>query len=128
MIKHLKMYDAITCHEDSTVVEVAKAFKKKQARHIYVTDAAQKPVGIISTVDIVDRVVADAKDAAKVMAKDIMSSPVDSVDVAQEAEFAMKIMMQRKTYSCLVTEKGKIKGVVDYKSVMEEIIKRLKEE
>ena len=128
MIKHLKIYDAITCQENSTIVDVAKIFKKTQAKHIYVIDANKKPAGIISTVDIVNRIVADAKDASKVMAKEIMSSPVDSVNIGQEAEFAMKIMMQRKTYSCLVTENGRIKGVVDYKSVMEEIIKRLKEE
>ena len=57
-----------------------------------------------------------------------MSSPVDSVDVNQEVEFAMKIMMQWKTYTCLVTEHGKIRGIVDYKTVMNKIIQKIKGE
>jgi predicted transcriptional regulator len=128
MIKHLKLYDVKICKTNDTVLEIAKIFKNEHVRHIYVVDNEDKPIGIISTIDIVEKVIAEKKESNNTLAKDIMNSPVDFVDLNQEAEYAMKIMMQRKTYSCLVTENGKIKGIVDYKSVVDEIIKRMKEE
>lgn len=127
MIKELKIYEAITCNENENIVNVAKIIKEKGARQIYVIDEEEKPKGIISVVDINNKVVAEEKPYKNIKAKDIMNSPVDCVDINQEEEFAMKIMMERKTYACLVTEKGKVKGVVDYKSVVDNIIKTIKE-
>jgi len=125
MIKDLKLYKALTCHKRDLIVPVAKKLRADNARHIYVLDDQEKPMGVISAADIVNKVIAEEKDPKMLTAEQIMNSPVDHVDSAQEVEFAMKIMMQRKTYSCLVTEKGKVKGIVDYKSVMDKIIHKV---
>ena len=128
MIKDLKIHEALTCNAENSIVEVAKQLRDHTARHAYVLDKDMKPLGIISAVDINNKVVAEDADTNQLKAWDIMNSPVDFVDIKQEVEFAMSIMMKRKTYSCLVTEDGKAKGVVDYGTVMDRIIKKLREE
>lgn len=128
MIRELKIYDAITCKEDESIVNVANLMKDKSARHIYVEDYDKKPVGIIAAMDVVSKVVAESKDLGSTMARDVMSHPVDCVDLDQEEEFAMKVMLERKTYACLVTENGMIKGLVDYKDVMEKIAEKVKQD
>lgn len=131
MIKDLRFYEAITCNEEDLIVDVANLIKEKGIRHIFVVNDENQPVGIISTMDINNKVVANSGKLngsltlSKIKAREVMNFPVDAVDINQEVEFAMRIMMQRRTYSCLVTEKGKVKGVVDYKSVMERITKKL---
>ena len=126
MIKDLKLYPATTCHAEDTIIEVAKKMRHGSTRHIYVTDSQHKAVGIISNTDFTNKVVAEGKSPQGLTAKEIMNSPVESVELSQEAEHAMAIMLRRKTYSCLVTEHSKVKGVVDYKAVMERIISKIK--
>ena len=82
----------------------------------------------ISSTDFTNKIIAEGKSSQGLKAKDVMNSPVESVELNQEAEHAMAVMLRRKTYSCLVTEHGKVKGVVDYKTVMERIVSKIKEE
>ncbi len=127
-MEDIKMHEAITCRKDTSIVEAARIIKDKNIRHIYVVDESDIPVGIISAMDINNKVVAEGKDPNQLAASEVMNSPVDSVDIKAPIELAMNIMMKRKTYSCLVTQDRKIKGVVDYKTVMEQIVKHLEEE
>lgn len=125
MIKELKVYPAIICHLEDTIVDVAKKMMKNSARHIFVADSQNHAIGIISGTDFTNKVIAEGKNPELLKAKDVMNAPVESIGIKDEVEFAMAVMMRRKTYSCLVTDNGKIKGVVDYKSVMERIVKKI---
>ncbi|MFH0978778.1 MAG: CBS domain-containing protein [Candidatus Woesearchaeota archaeon] len=127
MLRKFKLYPAHTVIETDTIEKTAKYMKKHNARYVYVVDKAKKPVGVISLYDIVFRVVAEKENPSKTVAKKIMQSPVDHVDIGHAPEFALNIMMKRHTYACLVTEKGKVKGLVDYKSVFEQVLKNMKE-
>ncbi len=126
MIKELKLFDVVTANDEDSIVDVAKLIKERRVRHVYVIDSDRKPVGVISTVDISNNIVAMEKDYSGLKAKDVMNKPVDHVDINQEVEYAMKIMMSRKTYSCLVTQDGAIKGVIDYKQVMDKIVQKIR--
>lgn len=126
MIKYLKLFPVDTVKVTDSVVEVAKKLRDKQIRHLYVVGENENAVGVISVTDISAKIVAEGKDPKNIVAKDIMNAPVEHVDINQEVEFAMKIMMKYSTYSCLVTDKGKIKGLADYKSVLKKIDKKLR--
>jgi CBS domain-containing protein len=127
-MEEIKIHEAISCRADTNIVDAARIIKDKNIRHIYVVDESDIPVGIISAMDINNKVVAEGKDPNQLKASQVMNSPVDSVDINAPVELAMNIMMKRKTYSCLVTQDGKVKGVVDYKTVMEKIVKDLEDE
>ena len=125
MIKDLHLYPATTCHADESAMDVAKKMRHDGTRYVYVVDGSNHAVGIIANADFTNKVIAEGKSPQGLKAQDVMNAPVESVELSQEAEHAMAIMMRRKTYACLVTEHGKVKGVVDYKTAMERIIKKI---
>lgn len=122
MIKNLTIHKPATCQMSRPVFEVAKLLK--DARHVYVLEE-QKLAGVISPLDITNAV-AQKKDISGFYAKDVMQ-PADAVEKDQEAEYAMKIMLHRKIFSVPVTEDGALVGVVDYKSVLDNIIMKVEQ-
>ena len=77
-IKDCDLRKVLDCDIGDSVINVAKKLKKNNERHIVVVDSG-KPLGLISTTDICNRVVAESKDLNKTKAKDIMTSPVISI-------------------------------------------------
>lgn len=127
MIKELNIKKANTCNCKDTIQTIAQQMKETSARHLFVTDEENNLKGIISPVDIVEKAVATGKDNTTT-AEEIMSIPVDSVEVNEEAEHAMRIMINRHTYTCPVTQEGKLKGIVEYQEVAARVLKNLQEE
>ncbi len=128
MISELEIHEVVACKPETSIIEVAKILRDKRVRHIYVTDDDDRPIGVLSALDINNKLVAEGKDAADVTASDVMNHPVDTVDIKQECEFAMKIMIERRTYSAPVVEDGRLKGAVGYRAVAEKIASKLYEE
>jgi len=108
-IKNCRLSKAISCKEEDTCVAVAKLMRSNKERHIIVCKGT-KPVGIISSVDLVNKVMAEGKDPKKVKAKQIMTSPVHTIDVNESAVKAYFDMAKRNIYSCPVVDDGKLIG------------------
>jgi len=111
-IKHL--IDAVTCHEGDSVFVVARILRDTQTRHLIVVDVHKKPLGIISTVDVNNRVVAAGKDASKTYAKDIMTSPISTIDVEKSYDEAYRVMVHASIYAIPVTKQGALIGLLDF--------------
>ena len=77
MISKCTLIEPFYCKEDDSVVEVAKKLRGTTIRQIFVVDEKTYPVGLISTTDINNRVVAEGKDPKKMKAKEIMSKTID---------------------------------------------------
>ena len=125
-VMKMKLNKIQTCNKNEGIVEVAKILRDSNERHIYITDEEGKVLGIISTVDISSKVVAEGKDARHVKVWQIMNSPVDFVDINQEPEFALKIMMERNTLACPVVENGILLGTVAYNEVFSKVSQKIK--
>ena len=96
-LKSLKLLPVISCSLDDPVMDVAKKLSKFQERRIFVLDKKKTPVGIISIVDINDRVVAKGKSPKTTKAKDAMSYPLNLIlDINVSLEEAKK-MIDRKS-------------------------------
>ena len=72
------------------------------------------PVGIISTVDINNRVVAEEKNSSTLKARDIMTKPIETVEVSSTCEEAYQKMVSKGTYSIPVTENGSLIGSLSF--------------
>jgi signal-transduction protein with cAMP-binding, CBS, and nucleotidyltransferase domain len=119
-IQSCKLLKAVTVNEDDSVIEVAKKLHDFQERRVFVLNKDSFPIGIISVVDINDRVVARGADLKKTKAKDIMSYPIKIVlDINMPVEEAKKKMVLLDNYYCPVIEKSKLKGVLNYSAVLE---------
>ncbi|MBP7708332.1 CBS domain-containing protein [Candidatus Pacearchaeota archaeon] len=123
-IKQCELLPVITVKLEETAVDVAKKLHDFQERRIFVLNEKKSPAGIISIVDINDRVVARGKDPKKTKAKEIMTYPINLVaDVNDSAEEILKKMIQKDNYYVPVTEKGILKGLITYANIMKALKK-----
>ncbi len=114
MIDKNHLHDVVVCKEDDTLLEVSRILRDTQSRHLIVVNKNLSPMGIISTVDINNRIVAEEKDPKKIKAKEMMTKPIASVDINTSYQEAYEKMIAKGTYSLPVTEKGKLIGMLDF--------------
>lgn len=115
-----RLLPAVTAGINDGVVDVAKKLHDFQERRAYILNGKKFPIGIISIVDINDRVVAKGIDPKKVKAGDIMSYPLNIIlDVNTPVEEAKKKMAAHDNYYCPVIEKGVFKGLLIYSNLIE---------
>lgn len=117
------LHDAVICKETDSVLEVARIIRDTKSRHVLVVDAETKPLGIISPFDVNNRVVAEEKSASDTLAKDIMTTPVETIDVNETFEKAAEKMGLLETFMLPVTEEGALIGILNYSVVYRMICK-----
>ena len=108
-IRKCNLSEAHSCNEEDDCVTVAQIMRDKKERHIIVCKS-MKPVGIISSVDLVNKVVAEGKDPKKMKAKEVMISPVHTLDADESVIKSYFDMAKMNIYSCPVVDKGKLIG------------------
>jgi len=111
----------IICNEDDDVVEVAKILRDTRHRHLIVVNTEKEPLGIISTVDICNKVVCEEKDPKELKAKDIMTAPIKTADFNDSYEEAYKKMIEGDLLSIPVTKERKLIGILNFDRVFEKI-------
>ncbi len=124
MEKKIKLHPVLTCKLDDSVHVISKKLKENKERRIFVIDNTGKLKGIITTTDLVYKVVAE-ENLGKT-AKDIMTKEVASIDVSEDIEKALEIMNKLESFVCPITDKGKIIGLVSYHDLVGNILSSLK--
>lgn len=117
MIDKKLLHDVVFCKEDDSVIDVSRILRDTRARHLIVINSKKNPVGIISTVDINNRVVSEGKNASNLKAKEIMTQPIETVDISSTCEEAYQKMILKGTYSIPVTEKGILIGSLSFNKI-----------
>lgn len=111
--------DAVICREDDTILEVSRIMRDTQTRHILVLDKTDKPVGIISTVDMNNRVLAEEKNPKITKAKEIMTKNIETVSIENDTyERAFEVMAGIGTYSIPVVREGKLLGILEFNTAL----------
>ena len=123
VVSDCTMIEALCCKEDDSVVDVAKKIREHLIRHIYVVDSDGKPVGVISNTDMNNRVVAEGKDPSTMKAKDIMTSPIVSVESNLDEREAYGICVKNEIVTCPVTKDGKVVGIVTINELVRKLTK-----
>lgn len=110
-IKDIMIKRVITFKENSSVIDIAK---KMGALDIgcAVIVRGNKPIGIITERDIVKRVAAKNLDVKKAKARDIMTSPVESINPDTNIYYVGKIMKEKGYKRYPVSKNGKLVGLV----------------
>ena len=110
--------DAIICRQHDTAVEVSRILRDTQRRHLLVLNDKDEPIGIISSVDINNRVVAEQRDARLLLAIDIMTPNVKTISVDDSYENASALMTELGTYSLPVVRNGKLVGLLEFMTAL----------
>jgi|ETNmetMinimDraft_2_1059921.scaffolds.fasta_scaffold40953_2 CBS domain-containing protein len=112
-----KLKDVVFCNEKDSVVEVAQILRDTKQRHLIVVNDLKEPLGIISTVDINNRVVAEKKDFESISAADIMTKPIETIDIDLSYDEAYQKMVGKNIYSIPVTKDRKLVGSLEFNQI-----------
>ncbi len=112
MINKIELISPLKCTLKEKAVDIAKTLRESAQRHIYVVDEDDMPIGIISTTDMNNKIVAEGKDPKSITAEDIMSAPIEVYDKEEDAIKVYKEMTANKRWTCAIVEKKKFIGIL----------------
>lgn len=118
MISKCKLLEPFCCKDTDKIAEVARKLHEFQQRHIYVVNADDYPVGIISISDLLHRVLAQDKNPADLQAKDVMTKEICIFDDNDDAREAYKAMSKQSIVSCAVVQDKKFIGILTFNTTL----------
>jgi len=118
MVKDIMSSPVFTVLEDETVHKVAQLMNKHDVGCIIVNTKDEKPLGIITEKDIVSRVVSKNIQPSNITAKEIMSTPLITVDPEETINEAARRMSRLNIRRLGVVYKGNLVGIVSSKDIL----------
>jgi CBS domain-containing protein len=106
-----------TIDSSSTAQEASKKMRDKNISSLLVVDNknSNQPIGIVTERDLVRKVCVNDANSSKIPIKEIMSSPLVTIDSRSSVEVAADIMAQNKVRHLLVVEENTTNSDDDYK-------------
>ena len=118
-VKECVLIEPFTCKENESIIEVAKKLREINIRHIFVVDDNFQPLGIISMTDMNNRIIAKGLDPNTVKASDIMSKPIDVINVEDDITTTAKEMMNKGRVMNAVVMDDKMVGIITINQLVE---------
>jgi predicted transcriptional regulator len=116
-VKHIVTRDIISAESNVSVSEVGSIMIKNNIGAVIITKN-EKPVGIITEVDIIKRCCIDRVCSEDLKAKEIMASPLITIEADAAIGEAAKIMSDKDIRRLLVTENEQVIGIITEKDVL----------
>jgi CBS domain-containing protein len=92
--------------------DAAMKMRTANTSSLIVVDSVGIPVGIVTERDLVGRVIANDADSRRIMVKEIMASPVVTIDPRSSVESAADLMLQNAVHHLLVVENEDLSAVL----------------
>jgi CBS domain-containing protein len=130
VVKDVMSSPVVTLDEDAPSNKVANLMDENELGCVIVTNKAGKPVGIITERDLVIRVLAKNLVPSAVKAKEIMTSPLVTIEPEATISEAARRMSRLNVRRLGVVYKGNLVGLVSSKDilgVMPELIEIIQE-
>ncbi len=116
-VKHIMTKDIISVEYNASVSEAGSTMIKNNIGAVVVTKD-NKPIGIITEVDIIKKCCLGKVCSEDLKAEEIMASPLITIEGNAAIGEAAKLMSDKDIRRLLVTEKGEIVGIVTEKDVL----------
>lgn len=110
------MHNITKIPSDTSVSEVARIMDKKIIGSVLIEEN-HNVIGIMTERDILRKVVAKGKNPDQLTVKDIMSYPIITINADEDILEASKLMDKHKIRRLIVTEEGKIVGIITVNSI-----------
>ena len=118
LVKDVMSSPVVTVNKDEPVSKVAQLMEKHKIGCIIISTEDEKPIGIITERDIVERVVAKNILPSEITAKQIMSTPLVTVNPEETISDAARKMSLLNIRRLAVMHKGKLAGVISSKDIL----------
>ena len=103
--------------ESTSVSEAAKQMRKIGVMSVLVS-RENNCVGIVTEKDILYRVVAENRGPFKTLLKNVMSSPLITIEAQSSVKDAIKLMRSKYFRRLPLTEAGRVVGLLTLRSIM----------
>jgi len=117
LVRDIMAKNVKTVRTDDSVHDAVVKMNKFDVGSVIVTNN-NRAVGIITSKNILSRIVESRLDASTVRAKDIMSSPLITIEPDAPIEDAAKLMAQKRIKKIAVMYKDKILGIVSTSDIV----------
>ena len=117
MVRDIMAKNVKTVRTDDSVLDAVVKMNKFDVGSVIVINS-NRPVGIITSKNILSRVVESRLDASMIRAKDIMSSPLITIEPDTSIEDAARLMAQKKIKQLVVMDKEKIYGILSTSDIV----------
>lgn len=97
-----------TIERNASVQEVAKKMKNKNVSSLVVVDDEGKPQGLVTERDLVRKACVNDVRTSMVISKEIMSSPIITIDSRSSAPAAIDMMLRNNIRHLIVVDKSDI--------------------
>ncbi len=112
--------DVITGSPTETAVEIAYKMREHGIGSVVIVNEKDEPIGIVTERDLVIKVVSQGKNPDEVIARDIMSQPVITVEEDMEVNEAVKLMVDKGIRRLpIVDDNGKLIGIVTMQDILQ---------
>ncbi len=116
-VRDIMTYPAITEDEDASVAKIVKEMKMSGIGNLVITKG-DNPVGIVTDRDIVTKVIMKGRDPGEVKAKEIMSSPLMTIESDASLGRAGKVLIEKGIRRLPVIENGELVGIVSLRNIV----------
>ena len=130
LVRDVMSSPVITVDENATANRVAELMEKHELGCIIVTSKEGKPIGIITERDLVTRVLAKNVKPDTIKAKDVMTTPLITIEPDETINEAARKMSRLNIRRLGVVYKGQLIGILSSKdilAVMPELIETIQE-
>jgi CBS domain-containing protein len=117
LIRDIMSRDVKVVRLDTTAQEIVATMNKFDINSIIVVQG-ERPVGIITTRDILMRLVEQCLAPAALTAKQIMTSPLVTISESATIEEAARLMAKKKIKTLPVMNNGKLAGIVTFTDIV----------
>jgi len=117
LVRDIMVRNVKTVRTDDSVLAAVSKMNKFHIGSVIVTSNGRS-VGIITERNILQRIVEPGLDPSMVRAKDIMSSPLVTIDSHAAVEEAAQIMASKRIKKLPVVEGGKVVGIVSTSDIV----------
>lgn len=108
--------EVVIMDENVSVKKAAEIMAQEGVSAIIVT-VEEKAKGIVTERDILKRIVAVDKNAKKTKIKEIMSSPLVTIEPNTDLEEAARLMFEKKIKNLPVTHENRLMGLINLQDI-----------
>src|SRR3972149_5155040 len=120
LVRNIMSKDVKVVRTDTTAQEIVATMNKFDISSIIVVQG-ERPVGIITTRDILIRLVEQCLAPRALTAKQIMTSPLVTISESATIEEAARLMAKKKVKTLPVMDNDKLAGVLTFTDIVFEV-------
>ena len=99
---------------ESPVLDALSTMRRRYINSLIVKKTEESPeYGIVTSIDVCDKIVAQGKDPSKVKVKEIMSSPLNTISPEMTIAECARVMKEKRIHHLpVVDEQGTVIGMI----------------